>query len=68
MSLVTNILDENRHLSDLLKNQDKEIENLRELLGECKEFISERLEGLCSGEKDELLTRINAALGESEER
>ena len=35
MTLTANVLDENRRLSDLLKNQDKEIEKLRDLLRQC---------------------------------
>lgn len=66
----------NKHLSDLLANQDKEVESLRDLLKECKESVqlhsdvTRGLEGRKSAAYQNLLnilTRINAAIGESEE-
>lgn len=39
-----------------------EVNNLKGLLKECQEFILERLDGLCGGEKDELLTKIEEVL------
>lgn len=64
---------ENKHLKDLLANQDKEIEELRDLLEECKNIVAHDLWSRAQFsdgqvvEKDNLLTRINAVLGESEE-
>lgn len=60
--------DENKHLLDLQAEQDKEIEQLLELLEECKDFITIRLDGLCGEEKENLLTSIYDAIGESGER
>lgn len=62
-----------QHLKDLLGNQDKEVEKLRDLLGECKNIVAhdcwERAQ-FPDGpviESEDLLTRINTAIGESEE-
>lgn len=61
-----------KHLSDLLANQDKEVENLRELLAECKNIIahdcwqSAQFKDGQVVERQDLLNRINAAIGESE--
>lgn len=76
MSLITELQSKNKHLSDLLANQDKEVESLRDLLKECKESVrlhSDIARGL-KGRKSaayqnllNILTRINAAIGESEE-
>lgn len=62
-----------KHLSDLLANQDKEVENLRGLLAECKNIIvydcwqSAQFEDGQVIERQDLLNRINAAIGKSEE-
>lgn len=56
-----------KHLSDLLANQDKEVESLRELLKECLAHLSLGEIGTSVTPLNILLTRINAALGESEE-
>lgn len=55
---------------ELQTNQDKEIENLKELLRECKGRVLLCMEMTSVGyEEDEnLLTRINAAIGESEKQ
>lgn len=51
-----------KHLLDLQANQDQEIEALRDLLKECKEGFED------GGEiEEDLLIRIYAAIGESEE-
>lgn len=62
-----------KHLLDLQANQDKEVENLRELLKECKNIVAHDYwqEAQFSDgqvvERQNLLARINAVLGESEE-
>lgn len=62
-----------KHLTDLQANQDKEVEILRDLLKECKNIVSHDLWSRAQFpdgqvvEKDDILTRINAAIGESEE-
>lgn len=53
-----------KHLLDLQKEEDKEVERLRDLLKECKEHICFHF---CEKKARKLLTRINAAIGESEE-
>ena len=53
------------------KKLEKENNKLRGLLKECKEFFEEENPKdftIMSERMDELLTRINAAIGESEER
>lgn len=62
-----------KHLLDLQANQDKEVESLRELLKECKNIVAHDLWSRAQFsdgqivEKDDLLTHINATIGESEE-
>lgn len=53
---IEELKSEIKHLKDLQTNQDKEVERLRELLKECKNIVA-----------NDLITRINAAIGESEE-
>lgn len=57
-----------------MANQDKEVDGLRDLLKECKDNYKKYLdfakENGCRRAVDEfgeILTRINAAIGESEE-
>lgn len=70
--IIAELQSKNKHLSDLLENQDKEVESLRELLKECKanlihrKLLLEKLEEL-ENPTISLVTRINAAIGESEE-
>ncbi|MCM1497330.1 MAG: DUF3450 domain-containing protein [Clostridium sp.] len=91
---IEDLSSENKHLSDLLANQDKEVERLRDenatgcmdceyfakggqlrqLLKECQDWINwayvelqEYDEDHKSQEIENILTRINAAIGESEE-
>lgn len=59
---------ENKHLSDLLANQDKEVEMLRELLRECLAHLSLGEIGTSVTPINILIDHINAAIGESEER
>ena len=47
---------------EIIKSLKKENARLKELLGECQEFISERLDGLCGGDKDEILTEIKKVI------
>lgn len=63
-----------KHLLELQANQDKEVENLRELLKECgNELKLFRMLSLPMASKealvecDDILTRISSVLGESEE-
>lgn len=67
---IEELKSEIKHLKDLMSNQDKEVESLRGLLKECKEKIHQEFicEDYLSIDKFfDLLTRINAAIGESEE-
>lgn len=60
-----------KHLLELQANQDKEVENLRELLNECKNIVAHDCwqEAQFSDgqvvERQNLLTRINAAIGDN---
>lgn len=63
-----------KHLLELQANQDKEVENLRRLLKECKNIVAHDCwqeaqfpDGQVV-ERQELLTRITTAIGESEEK
>lgn len=59
---------ENDDLSALITSGEIEISYLRHLLKECKEYLSD-VDTYCTKNADEsylLLTRINAAIGESE--
>lgn len=59
----------NKHLSDLLENQDKEVEILRDLLKKCKRLLNEYstyFDIKDFNASTDLLTRINSAIGESE--
>lgn len=61
---------ENDDLSALITGGEIEISYLRHLLKECKEYLSD-VDTYCTKNADEsylLITRINAAIGESEER
>lgn len=75
---LSEALDKNKHLQDFLGNQDKEVENLRDLLKNCKSLCKDMIEtnllyeqGVaicpCKESITDLLTCINAAIGESEE-
>lgn len=73
MKTLEQLKSENKHLSDLLANQDKEVEMLRELLKECKPYIEANIDiqmdvGHYPELEYDILSRINAAIGESEER
>lgn len=64
-----------KHLLELQANQDKEVENLRELLKECgNELKLFRMLSLPMASKealdecDDFLTRISSVLGESEKK
>lgn len=63
-----------KQLLSLQDEEDREVERLRELLKECKNIVAHDLWSRAQFpdgqvvEKDELLTRINAAIGESEEQ
>lgn len=57
----------NKHLSDLLANQDKEVESLRELLRECLAHLSLGEIGTSVTPLNILLCHIKTAIGESEE-
>lgn len=66
--IIAELQSKNKHLSDLLANQDKEVERLRDLLKECKEYLSD-VDTYFTKNADEsylLITRINDAIGESE--
>lgn len=51
---------------ELQQNQDKEVESLRDLLKECKTLFK-NIEILDYTQVEKILTRINTAIGESEE-
>ena len=63
---ISELQSKNKHLLDLQANQDKEVEKIRKLLWECKDYID-----FCSVPEgfgksyiaENLLTRINEALG-----
>lgn len=56
----------NKHLSDLLENQGKEVESLRDLLRECLAHLSLGEIGTSVTPLNILLCHIKAAIGESE--
>lgn len=69
---ISNLKSKIKHLLDLKANQDKEVEYLRDLLKECKNIVVHDLwakpefpDGQVV-DKEDLLTRINAAIGEGE--
>ena len=55
-----------KHLLELQANQDKEVENLRELLKECLAHLSLGEIGTSVTPINILITHINAALGDNE--
>lgn len=60
-----------KHLLDLQANQDKEVENLKKLVRKCRTFIELSDCKIITNKENytkDLLTRINAAIGESEEK
>lgn len=66
-----NLSSQIKHLKDLQADQDKEVERLRELLKEARKLIGLEWYRLAHSyyikEFDNLLTSINAVIGESEE-
>lgn len=63
---LQNLKDENKHLSDLLANQDKEVERLRNLLEVVKDrFMAYTANIPLNAEDLDLVGEINAAIGEN---
>lgn len=65
--IIAELQSKNKHLSDLLANQDKEVESLRDLLRECLAHLSLGEIGTSVTPLNILLCHIKAAIGESEE-
>lgn len=66
---IDGLIAKQNHLLDLQKEEDKEVESLRDLLKECKPLFFPYVKDMpLSRDKVlNLLTRINTAIGESEE-
>lgn len=68
---IEELKSEIKHLKDLQAKKDKEVESLRDLLKECRDgYVSTDLDDDLLLNQDmarDLVTRINAVIGESEE-
>ncbi len=62
---ITELLSENKHLKDLLANEDKEVECLRDMLAECARLCEGVLPIVSFNDLNvqDLFTRISIALG-----